>query len=216
MTKSITLTSQGVSLSCYKWLPQRLACRGWEISHGVACGRLSVNCHRGLSSIFISSSGIGDAAKSENALGNEKPAGGHFNDPAWFDRDSWAATLSSESERRDAQRWRRAALAGGCRECEVIGRLLLQRHQHLHKNSNERRVSQLSSLSVEMQFLYCIADWWKAISPLISQSIGRKLTINLITEYWSNPFIKKNGRQFFLLKESWIYLFSLITTVRDN
>ncbi len=70
VTKSITLTSQGVSLSCYKWLPQWLACQGWEISHTVACKRLSVNCHGSLSSIFISLSSIPDATRSENPLGN--------------------------------------------------------------------------------------------------------------------------------------------------
>lgn len=51
--------------------PERLACQGWEISHTVACKRLSVNCHRRLSSIFISLSGIGNATKSENPLGNK-------------------------------------------------------------------------------------------------------------------------------------------------
>lgn len=71
VTKSITSTFQGVSLSCYKWLPERLACQGWEISHTVACKRLSVNCHGSLSSIFISLSGIGNATKSENILGHK-------------------------------------------------------------------------------------------------------------------------------------------------
>lgn len=73
VTKSITLTSQGVSLSCYKWLPERLACQGWEISHAVACKSFSANCHGSPSSIFTSLSGIGDATKSETLLGNKSP-----------------------------------------------------------------------------------------------------------------------------------------------
>lgn len=71
VTKSITLTFQGVSLSCYKWLPERLACQGWEISHTVACKHLSVNCHGSVSSIFIWLAGISNATKHENPLGNQ-------------------------------------------------------------------------------------------------------------------------------------------------
>lgn len=100
VTESITWTSQGVSLSCYKWLPRRLACQGWEISHGVACKRLSVNCRGGLRSIFMSLSGIGDATKSENPLGNKKPAGGQFNDP---EQDLWIVTPTSETEKQDGK-----------------------------------------------------------------------------------------------------------------
>ena len=92
VTKSITLTSQWVSLSCYEWLPRRLACQRWEISHTVAYKHLSVNCRRGLTSIFMLLSGIGDATKSENPLGNKNMREGQL-----MIRRSWPGFMNSDA-----------------------------------------------------------------------------------------------------------------------
>lgn len=48
----------------------------------------------------MSLSGIGDATKSENPLGNKKPAGGQFNDP---EQDLWIVTPTSETEKQDGK-----------------------------------------------------------------------------------------------------------------
>ena len=112
VTKSITLTSQGASLSCYKWLPEWLACQGWEISHAVACKSFGANCHGSPSSIFTSLSGVGDATKSETPLGKGKPAGGQFNDPARFEQDLWRERRRSDSENRTETRRRHTGLTG--------------------------------------------------------------------------------------------------------
>lgn len=60
-----------VSLSCYKWLTEQLACHGWQISHTVACTHSSATWHRSLRSIFMSLSGAGSAAKREDPLGRD-------------------------------------------------------------------------------------------------------------------------------------------------
>lgn len=97
VTKSITVTSQEASLSCYKWLPQLSACQGWAISHSIACRRLSVNCQGGLCCIFILLSGIGDATKRGKSTREQKPAGGGVNYPQ---QDSWTVTPASEKKLR--------------------------------------------------------------------------------------------------------------------
>lgn len=102
VTKSITLTSQWVSLSCYEWLPRRLVCQRWEISHTVAYKHLSVNRRRGLTSIFMSLSGIGDATKSENPLGNK-----NMREVNWWsgavDQDLWQRRSAGKVKKQDRQ-----------------------------------------------------------------------------------------------------------------
>lgn len=60
-----------VSLSCYKWLTEQLACHGWQMSHTVACTHSSASWHRSLRYIFMSLSGVGSAAKREDPLGRD-------------------------------------------------------------------------------------------------------------------------------------------------
>lgn len=102
VTKSITLTSQWVSLSCYEWLLRRLVCQRWEISHTVAYKHLSVNRRRGLTSIFMSLSGIGDATKSENPLGNK-----NMREVNWWsgavDQDLWQRRSAGKVKKQDRQ-----------------------------------------------------------------------------------------------------------------
>lgn len=69
--KSITSLFLRVSLSCYKWLTEQLACHGWQISHTVAWTHSSASWHRSLRSIFMSLSGVGSAAKREDPLGRD-------------------------------------------------------------------------------------------------------------------------------------------------